>query len=89
MSKKIEVSKELMDQIIDCYVNQQLSLQKTSVKLNLPFTLNVLKRLLRENGVHIRTHKEAASHGLRGPVPEVISKQIISLYSRGYSMERI
>lgn len=89
MSKKIEVSKELMDQIIDCYVNQQLSLQKTSAKLNLSFSLNVLKRLLREQGVHIRTYSEAANQGLRGPVPKEISKQIISLYTRGYSMERI
>lgn len=89
MSKKIEVSKELMDQIIDCYVNQQLSLQKTSAKLNLPFTLNVLKRLLKEQGVHIRTYQEAANCGLRGPIPQDISKQIISLYIRGYSMERI
>ena len=89
MSKKIEVSKELMDQIIDCYVNQQLSLQKTSAKLNLPFTLNVLKRLLREQGVHIRTYAEAANQGLRGPVPKEMAEQMVSLYLRGYSMERI
>jgi len=56
VSKKIEVSEKLMNQIIDCYVNQQLSLQKTAQVLQLNFSLNVLKRLLREHNVHIRTY---------------------------------
>lgn len=89
MSKKIEVSQELMDQIIDSYVNQQLSLQKTLAKLQLPFSLKTLKRLLTEQGVHIRTYKEAANQGIRGSVPKDIQNQIISLYKRGYSIERI
>lgn len=89
MSKKIEVPQELMNQIIDCYVNQQLSLERTLTKLNLPFTRNVLKRILCEQGVRIRTHSEATGHGLRGSVPEELAKQMISLYSRGYSIERI
>lgn len=89
MSKKIEVPQELLDQIIDCYVNQQLSLEKTIAKLKLPFGRNPLKRILIENGTHIRTYKEAANTGIRQPIPEDMQKIIIDLYQKGYNIERI
>lgn len=89
MSKKIEVSQELLEKIIDCYVNQQLSLEKTIKTLNLSFGRNPLKRILTENGVHIRTFKEAANTGPRIKVSEDVIKQIIDLYNQGYSIERI
>jgi len=89
MSKKVEIPQELMDKIIDCYVVQQLSLEKTIVTLQLPFSRNVLKRLLTEQGVHIRTYKEAANQGMRGEPPIEMQQQIIALYQQGYSIARI
>ena len=89
MSKKAEVPQELLDQIIDCYVNQQLSLEKTIIKLKLPFGRNPLKRILTENGIHIRTYKEAANIGVRQPIPQDMQKIIVDLYQKGFSIERI
>ena len=89
MSKKVEVPQELLDQIIDCYVNQQLSLEKTIIKLKLPFGRNPLKRILTENGIHIRTYKEAANIGIRQPIPQDMQKIIVDLYQKVFSIERI
>jgi hypothetical protein len=89
MSKKIEVPQELLDKIIDCYVIKQYSLEKTLQYLNLPFGRNVLKRILNENNIHIRTYKEAASQGLHIPIPQDMVDCIIKLYNDGYSIERI
>lgn len=90
MSKKIEVSSELLKQIIDCYVNKQLSLERVIHKLNLPFGRNVLKRILTENDVRIRTYKEAYSKVIiKVPIEKDIENEIIKLYNNGYSIEKI
>ncbi|AXF52525.1 MAG: LAGLIDADG-like domain protein [Caudoviricetes sp.] len=89
MSKKIEVSQELLEQIIDCYVNKQLSIEKTIHKLKLPFGKNPLKRILKENNVRIRTYKEAHNIGIRAPIEKDVVNEIIKLYNNGYSIERI
>lgn len=89
MSRKIEVQPELLEQIIDCYVNKQLSLEKTIYELKLPFGRNTLKRILTENGVRIRTYKEAYNMGIRTPIEKDIVNEIIKLYKNGYSIERI
>lgn len=89
MSKKAEVSSELLEQIIDCYVNKQLSLEKTIHELKLPFGRNPLKRILIENGVRIRTYKEAYNTGTRTSIEKDMVNEIIKLYNNGYSIERI
>lgn len=89
MAQKVEVSQKLLEQIIDCYVNQQLSLERTIKTLNLPFGRNPLKRILIENGVHIRTYKEAANSRPKIQVTQEISNQIIDLYNQGYSINKI
>lgn len=89
MSQRIEVSQELLEKIIDCYVNKQLSLEKTIHELQLPFGRNPLKRILTENGVRIRTYKEAYNSVVRKSVEENIKEEIVRLYKNGYSIERI
>lgn len=89
MTKKVEVSQKLLEQIIDCYVNKQLSLEKTIHTLHLPFGRNVLKRILKENNIHIRTYKEAYNSGSRKPLEDSIVEQVITLYKEGWSIERI
>lgn len=89
MSRKIEVSSELLEQIIDCYVNKQLSLEKVIYELKLPFGRNSLKRILIENGIRIRTYKEAYNIGIKTPIEEDMVNEIIKLYNSGYSVEKI
>lgn len=89
MSRKVEVSQELLKQIIDCYVNKQLSLEKTIHELKLPFGRNPLKRILTENGVRIRTYKEAYNSGIKVSIEKDTVNEIIKLYNNGYSIERI
>lgn len=89
MAQKIEVSQKLLEQIIDCYANKQFSLEKTIKTLNLPFGRNPLKRILKENGVHIRTFKEAANSTPTFTISQDLVNQIIDLYNKGYSIEKI
>ena len=91
MSKKIEVSQKQLEEIIDCYVNKQYSLERTLKVLKLPFGRNPLKRILKENGVHIRTFKEAGKIA-KPPsikITQEISNQVVDLYNKGYSINRI
>lgn len=86
---KIIVPQELQEKIIDLYINKQYGRMKIKKELNLPFGDTVIKRILKENNIHIRNFNEAKVGSYKIKVEEGIQKQIIELYSRGYGLPKI
>lgn len=58
-AKKMEVSRELQDKIIEKY-NLGWGLDKIVEQLNLPFSFDKVRSILQDNNVHIRTVRESA-----------------------------
>jgi len=56
---KIIVPQELQNKIIDLYVNKQYGLGRIKKELDTPFGPSVIKRILVEHDIHIRTFEEA------------------------------
>lgn len=86
---KVIVPQEQQEKIIDLYVNKQYGRMKIKKELNLPFGDTVIKRILQENGIHIRNFNEAKVGCYKMEVPEELQKQIIELYERGYGLDKI
>lgn len=87
---KIEVPKELQEQIIDLYINKKYTRKKIKIKLNLSFGDSVIKRILEENSITIRSNPGAQKGGRKKQkVDNEIQKQIIDLYNKGYGLEKI
>jgi hypothetical protein len=86
---KIIVPQEQIDAIIDLYVNKQYGLGRIVKTLNLPFHQSVVKRVLKENNIHIRTYQEAKVGCPKLEVPQELQNQIIALYEEGYGLEKI
>lgn len=86
---KIIVPQEQQDAIIDLYVNKYYGLGRIKNTLNLPFSLSVIQRVLKENNIHIRTFEEAKVGSPRIEVPQELQNQIIALYEQGYGLDRI
>lgn len=57
--KKMEVSKEIQEQIIEKY-NLGYGLEKIVSELNLPFSFDKVRDILKNNNIHIRNVKESA-----------------------------
>jgi hypothetical protein len=60
---KIIVPQELQEQIIDLYVNKQYTRKAIKQELSLPFGDSVIKRILEENNIQIRTNNGAQAGG--------------------------
>lgn len=87
---KIIVPQELQEQIVDLYVNKKMTRKKIKSELNLPFGDSVIKRILLENNVEIRSNPGAQKGGRKKTVvDQEIQNQIIELYNKGYGLEKI
>ena len=87
--KKIEVPQELQEKIIYLYVEKQYGLERIKKELHLPFGQTVIKRVLSENGIRIRTYLEAKSGVPKIAVPQELQQQIIDAYNKGYGLNKI
>ena len=87
---KIVVPQELEKQIIDLYVNKTYTRKKIKTELNLPFGDSVIKRILEENNIEIRSNPGAQKGGRKKQeVDQEIQNKIIELYQQGYGLSRI
>lgn len=83
------VPQELQEKIVKLYVEKQMGMAAIKKALNVPFGPHVIKRVLIENGVRIRTLSEALKGKNKLTVPKELIDQIIGLYNRGYGLDRI
>lgn len=87
---KLTVPQELQQQIIDLYVNEEMTRKKIIEELHLLFGDSVVKRILVENNISIRTNNGAQKGGRKKlKVDEETQNKIIELYQKGYGLERI
>lgn len=87
---KLTVPQELQQQIIDLYVNKEMTRKKIIEELRLPFKDSVVKRILVENNIPIRTNNGAQKGGRKKiEVDKEVQDKIIELYQKGYGLERI
>lgn len=87
---KLIVPQELQQQIIDLYVNKEMTRKKIIEELRLPFEDSVVKRILVENNIPIRTNNGAQKGGRKKiEVDKEVQDKIIELYQKGYGLERI
>ena len=87
---KIIVPKELEEQIIDLYVNKMYTRKQIKTELDLPFGDSVIKRILEEHSVPIRSNPGAKKGGRKKQEVNIeIQKQIIELYNKGYGLSKI
>lgn len=87
---KIIVPQELQEQIIDLYVNKQYTRKAIKQELSLPFGDSVIKRILEENNIQIRTNNGAQAGGRKKTkVEREVQDQIIELYNKGYGLNKI
>lgn len=87
---KIIVPQELQEKIIDLYVNKLYTRKKIKEELNLSFGDSVIKRILVENNIDIRTNPGAQKGGRKKQeINKDIQQKIIKLYSKGYGLEKI
>lgn len=87
---KITVPKELEEQIINLYVHKTYTRKQIKTELNLPFGDSVIKRILKENNVPIRTNPGAQKGGRKKQEVDIeTQKQIIGLYNKGYGLSKI
>ena len=92
MANKKIVPKEHQYIIIDLYVNKQYGIQKIIKelkKINLSYGQTVIKRVLKENNIHIRNFNEAKVGRYKMEVPQELQKEIVDLYNKGYGLEKI
>lgn len=86
---KINVPQEQQKLIIDLY-NEGLSRAEIKRKINPPFGDLVIKRILLENNIQIRSNPGALTpKDTKQKIPEEIQKKIIDLYQQGYGMTSI
>lgn len=87
---KLTVPQELQQQIIDLYVNKEMTRKKIIEELHLSFGDSVVKRILVENNIPIRTNNGAQRGGRKKiEVDKEVQDKIIELYQKGYGLERI
>lgn len=87
---KIEVPQELQQQIIDLYVDKQMNRKQIKKELNLPFGDSVIKRILVENNIEVRSNPGAQKGGRKKQeVDKELEKRIIELYEQGYGLDKI
>lgn len=87
---KIEVPQELKEKIINMYVNEGKTRKAIRIELNTPFGDSVIKRILQEENIKIRTNSGAQKGGRKAsPVAPNIVNEIIQRYKQGQSMQNI
>lgn len=87
---KIMVPQELQDQIIDLYVNKGRNRKQVKSDLNLPFSDSVIKRILEEHNVEIRSNPGAKAGGRKkDKVDRDVELKIVELYKQGYGITKI
>lgn len=87
---KINVPQEQIDQIVDLYVNKNYTRVQIKNKLNLSFGDSVIKRILEENNIPIRTNPGAKKGGRKKQeVSREIQDKIIEVYNKGYGLNRV
>ena len=87
---KINVPQEQQKQIIELYVNDNYNRKQIKKELNLPYSDSVIKRVLIENNITIKTNN-GALHGGRKKiqVDQEIQNKIIKMYNEGYGLNHI
>lgn len=87
---KIIVPQELQEKIIDLYVNKNYGRPRIKKELNLQFGDSVIKRILEENNIPIRTNNGAQKSGRKKQeVSLELQQKIIEAYSNGYGLNKI
>lgn len=90
MGKKIEVPQELREQIVYLYQKKGYGLEKIKKELKLNWNQTVIKRVLKEEGVQLRTYKEAmAVMDKKMKVPRQVELRIIEAYQKGWGLDKI
>ena len=89
MSKKIIVPQELQKEIIKLYTENGYGLEKIKKVLKLPWNQSVIKRVLKENNIHLRNFSEAKCGRYKQEVSFETQDKIIKLYEKGYGLDRI
>ena len=88
--KKIQVPQELEEQIINLYVYKTYTRKQIKEELNLPFGDSVIKRILEEHNITIRSNPGAKKGGRKKEnVSKEIQQEIIDLYKKGYGLSKI
>ena len=85
MGKKIEVPQELQEQIVDAYVNKKWNNTQIKRELNLPFSTDVVKRILTEHGVY----KKGKGGCKKVEISKEIQQQVIDAYNKGWGLDKI
>lgn len=90
MGKKIEVPQELREQIVYLYQKKGYGLEKIKKELKLNWNQTVIKRVLKEEGVQLRTYKEAmAVMDKKMKVSRQVELRIIEAYQKGWGLDKI
>ena len=87
---KIIVPQELQDKIVYLYTCENQNRKQIKKNLNLPFGDSVIKRILEEHGIEIRTNPGAQKGGRkRQEISIELQQQIVELYNQGNGIYRI
>lgn len=87
---KITVPQELVNQIIDLYVNKQRNRKQIKNDLQLSFGDSVIKRILEENNIEIRTNPGAQKGGRKKQDTDIeLQNKIIEAYKKGWGLNKI
>lgn len=86
---KIIVPQELQNKIIDLYVNKGYGRMKIKNELNLSYGDSVIKRVLKENNIHIRNFQEAKVGRYKEEADRTLQDEIIRQYKEGSSPKSI
>ncbi len=87
---KIQVPKELQDQIIDLYVNKKYTRIQIKAELKLNFSDSVIKRILKENNILIRSNPGAKKGERRKQeISRELQDEIIEAYNKGWGLNKV
>lgn len=87
---KIEVPQELRDKIVYLYTHENQNRKQIKQSLELSFGDSVIKRVLEESGVEIRTNPGAQKGGRKKQEVSIdLQKKIVELYEQGNGMQKI
>lgn len=89
MGNKIIVPQELQKKIIELYTENGYGLGKIKKELGLSWGQSIIKRVLKENNIHLRSYSEAKCGRYKQEVSSEIQDKIIKLYKKGYGLDRI
>lgn len=87
--KIVEVTQQQRQQIVYLYNVKGYGIAKVKKETGLPLSVDKIKKILQEEGVHLRNFYEAKVGRYEQEVPREIELNIIEAYSKGWGLNKI